>query len=271
MNQRIAALALVTATLVGALPAAAMEIATHRAFYRLSLVPGATAESAVLDVQGGMSFEWTDTCDGWTNEQRYVMRFSRDDGTQVEVATSYVTWESKDGLDYRFNVKRATNGVDTEVVSGHATLDSVGGPGMARFEQPATDNIALSAGTIFPTEHSLILLKKAIAGEKVDRHMVFDGAEVEGAAPVTTIIMAQRPAPDIEAMQAPLGPYPVWPMQIAFYAADGKAGSGEELPDFELALNMQENGIVTAMTLGFDGFKVLGTMERIEAIPRPAC
>lgn len=270
MTQRIAAFALAAAFLSLAVPAKAVEIATHRAFYTLSM-EAASSDAGVTDVGGGMSFEWADSCDGWTVEQRYVMRFMRSDGTEVEVATTYVTWESKDGLQYRFNVKRTTNGADTEVVSGTASLESKGGAGMARFEQPAEDNIALSAGTVFPTEHSIVLIEKALAGKRFDRHVVFDGSEAEGAAPVTAVILPQRDAEPSEVLAEPLGPHAVWPMQLAFYAAEGTAGPGEELPDFELSMDIQANGIVTELVLGFGGFKVKGTLERIEPIPAPAC
>lgn len=270
MNQRIAAFGIAAAFLFLSFPAQALEIATHRAFYRLSM-EAVSSDSGVTDVGGGMSFEWADSCDGWTVEQRYVMHFMRPDGAEVEVATNYVTWESKDGLEYRFNVKRTTNGVDTEIVSGVASLESKGGPGMARFEQPREDTIALSPGTVFPTEHSIILIEKALAGQRIDRQVVFDGSEAEGAAPVTSVILPQRPAPASDVIAKPLGPHAVWPMQLAFYAAEGTAGPGEELPDFELSMEIQANGIVTGLTLGFDGFKVKGTLEKIEPVPAPAC
>ena len=41
-------------------------------------------------------------------------------------------------------------------------------------------------------------------------------------------------------------------MKLAFYAAEGKAGPGEELPEFELSMDLQENGIATALVLQFD-------------------
>lgn len=270
MTRTFAALAATATILYLSPPAHAVEIATHRAFYTLSMGEGGP-DAGVTDVSGGMSFEWADSCDGWTVEQRYVMRFLRPDGSESEVATTYVTWESKDGLKYRFNVKRTTNGVDTEVVSGTASFETKGGAGMALFEQPAADSIALSPGTVFPTEHSIILIEKALAGERFDRHVVFDGSEAEGAAPVSTVILPKRAPEPSDVIAEPLGPHDVWPMHLAFYAAEGTAGPGEELPEFELAMDLQANGIVIGLTLGFEGFKVEGKLQRIEPVPRPAC
>ncbi len=258
------------ATLLSPISVTAAEIATHRALYRLAMVSG-SGSGGVVGVDGGMSFEWGESCDGWTVKQRYVMRFAQSEGDDVTVTTDYVTWESKDGLAYRFNVKRQTDGAESELISGEARLESKGGGGLARFDRPKADSIALPAGTLFPTEHSIVLIDKAAAGERFDRSLVFDGSEMEGSAPAATVILKQRPADDESILQAPLGPEPVWPMKIAFYAAQGLAGRGEELPDFEMSMDIQANGVVTAMTLVFEQATVRGTLERIEAIVPPDC
>ncbi len=49
------------------------EIAVHRALYSMSL--GSTRnDSGVVDAHGAMAYEWGETCDGWTVEQRYKLR-----------------------------------------------------------------------------------------------------------------------------------------------------------------------------------------------------
>ncbi len=270
MKLRSAVLAATTAVTLFSATAHSVEIATHRAFYSLSLGI-AEQGGGIADVRGGMSFDWADSCDGWTVEQRYVMQFLRTDGSEFEVTTNFVTWESKDGLEYRFNMKRTTDGKETERVSGLARLNSKGGPGMARFDEPSNDRIALSAGTVFPTEHTFLLLEAAMAGKRFDRRFLFDGSQVEGAAPVTAIILGQRPAKPDGKLSEPLGPHDVRIVRLAFYAAEGTQTAGEEQPDFEMSLDIQDNGIVTVMTLVFDGFTVKATLEKIEAIPAPKC
>ena len=270
MKLRPAILAAAAVMAMFAATAHAVEIATHRAFYTLSRGT-VTQGGGISDVRGGMSFDWADSCDGWTVEQRYVMQFLRPDGSQFEVVTNFVTWESKDGLEYRFNMKRTTNGRETERVSGLARLDSKGGPGMARFDEPKEDRIALSAGTVFPTEHTIILLEAARAGKRFDRHFVFDGSEVEAAAPVTAILLGQRPAKPGGILTDPLGPYEIYVVNLSFFTAKGMQGTGEELPDFKMSLDLQDNGIVTGLTLGYDGFTMNGVLEKIEEIPAPNC
>lgn len=270
MFERLPAACIAAAILFSPVAGTAAEITTHRALYRLEMVPG-SGGGGIVGVDGGMTFEWGGSCEGWTVKQRYVMRFEQSEGDDFTITTDYVTWESRDGLEYRFNVKRHANGAETEAVSGSASLESKGGAGLARFDRPAENSVTLPPGTVFPTEHSLILLDKAAAGKQFDRSLVFDGSEVDGAAPATTVILKKRPPESDSVIRAPLGPDSVWPMNIAFYAAGDAAGKGEELPDFEMSMDIQENGVVTGLTLVFDDAKVRGTLERIEAIAPPDC
>ena len=51
----------------------AAEIAPHRALYSMSL-GSAKSDSGVVDARGTMAYEWGETCDGWTIEQRYRLK-----------------------------------------------------------------------------------------------------------------------------------------------------------------------------------------------------
>jgi hypothetical protein len=252
------------------MPAPASELVPHRAFYRLSLAT-LGSDSEVSDVQGGIGYEISDGCDGWIVEQQYAMRILWSNGTETDSSDTFVSWESKDGLEYRFNAKKFRNGEQYKLINGRAELESKGGAGMARFDEPENSKIPLPAGTVFPTEHTIILLQEALNGKKFDRHMVFDGSDVEGASATSTVILNRKPAGDGGVLEAPLGPHPVWPMKLAFYAAEGQAGPGEELPEFELSMDIQENGIAASLVLIFDGFSLNGTLESIERLPDPRC
>ena len=270
MKNTAAALAAILLTAMTAQAAQAVELAAHRAFYRLSLA-SASNESNMSGVQGAISFEIKDACDAWIVEQKYALRFQLADGGDIESMDKYFAWESKDGLEYRFNVTRTTNGRESDEIGGRAELESRGGPGMAIFDKPTKDRIALSSGTVFPTDHTVILLGRAERGEKFDRHLLFDGSKVEAAAPVTTIVLGRREAEAGDIIKAPLGPEPVWPMQLAFFAAEGDAQPGEELPDFQMTMNIQPNGIVTSLVMDFGEFKVNGVLENLEELPSSGC
>src|SRR3546814_17351816 len=62
---------------------AGVKVAPHRAAYLFKLhssQPG----SGVVDVSGGMTYEWADSCDGWAVQQRYLLRILRTDMPELE-------------------------------------------------------------------------------------------------------------------------------------------------------------------------------------------
>jgi len=270
MIRMTTACAAVLITLLAAVPAPAAELVSHRAFYRLALA-SLSSDSEISAAEGGIGYAISDGCDGWIVEQQFAMRIQGSDGNEIDSSDSFTSWESKDGLRYRFNIRKLRNGMEYMTISGHAELESVGGPGTAQFDEPESQTMALPKGTVFPTEHTIRLLRKAAKGEKLDRQLVFTGSEVEGAAPISTFILPQRPPKDGGVLQLPLGPYPVWPMKLAFYAAEGQADGGEELPEQELSMDLQENGVATRLVLDFGDFSLNGTLEKIEILEDAGC
>src|SRR6202167_4024210 len=166
---------------------AAAEINAHRALYTMSLGTSRT-DSGVTGAQGEMGYQWGETCDGWTVEQRYKLTLSYAESQDVDIVSNFVTWESKDGLRYRFNQKETRNGTVDEEIRGSAQLDGPGKGGTITFEKPQAQTMKLPAGALFPSAHTILLLQKAAAGENFISRQVFDGATVEGAVLVSAVI-----------------------------------------------------------------------------------
>src|SRR3954451_9511468 len=104
------------------------------------------SNSGVVGASGTMPDEWGDTCDGWTVEQRYRLLMQYAESSEVEITSNYVTWESKDGLRYRFNERKLKNGEVDEEVRGEAQLAGDGKPGTAAFSRPKQQTVDLPAG-----------------------------------------------------------------------------------------------------------------------------
>src|SRR5919205_1421619 len=111
------------------------EIAPHRALYTMTL-GSARNDSGVVDARGTMDYEWGETCDGWTIEQRYRLKMRYAETADVDIVSSFVTWESKDGLRYRFNQKQTRNGEIDQEIRGEARLDGPGKGGVAELSKP---------------------------------------------------------------------------------------------------------------------------------------
>ena len=244
------------------------SILPHRAGYALTL-ESVRQGSGIVDVTGVLSYDWADSCDGWIVEQRYVLQVIRDAEPPAQISASYANWESKDGLRYRFYVKRsrtARQGGDEEV-QGEATLEAIGKPGVAEFKKPRREKIALPAGTSFPTAHTLALMKRAAAGDKFDRRPVFDGAEVEPPSAMTAFILPERDAPPNGHPKVQTDQQPVWPISIAVFAPDGKTA----MPEFEMSIYLQRNGVVPELTMNYGDFTVRGRLQIFEPIKASEC
>jgi hypothetical protein len=247
-----------------AVPAGAVDVTPHRAIYDMTLSKS-QASSGITAAQGKMQFEWSDGCDGWVVQQHYDLAMSYEESGDVNISIAFVTWESKDGLHYRYNVRKLRDGQPDEDLKGEATMAGAGKPGEAAFSKPDASTVKLDPGTLFPTGHTLALVQAAIAGDNFVSKRVFDGGTVAGPDQVTAGIGAEHKAD-------PNDPDPLlrkrwWPVRMAFFAAD----SDGTTPDYELGMDLQEDGIARNMILDYGNFTVKAKLEKIEKLPPPRC
>ena len=218
-----------------------------------------------------MAYEWGETCDGWTVQQRFRLRLQYAEQDGVEVSSNLVTWESKDGLRYRFNERRLRNGEPDEEIKGEARLDGVGKGGTAEFTRPEATTLTLAPGVLFPTAHTLVLIERAQAGDQFVAKPVFDGASVENASQITAVIGPElKPdaaKPGEKPLDSPLLKRPSWRIRLAFFPPDSKV----EQPDYELGMRLLDNGVSQDMALDYTDYVIRAKLDEIEALPRPSC
>jgi hypothetical protein len=254
---------------IGALaaePLAAAEIASHRALYKMSL-GRAGGDSGVTAASGTMAYQWGESCDGWTVEQRYRMKMGYAESPDVSIASNFVTWEAKDGLRYRFNQKETRNGNENEEIRGQAKLDGADKGGTVEFEKPQPKSIKLPPGVLFPSSHTIFLIDKAKAGENFISRHIFDGATVENAVLVSAVIGPKVEPDEESAKKSPLLNRPGWRVRLAFFPADQKA----EKPDYELGMLLLDNGVSRDMVIDYGDYSIRAKLDDIEALPKPGC
>jgi hypothetical protein len=284
------------AVLIGAMayagPAGAVEIAAHRALYTMSLAHS-KSDSGVTGAHGKMGYQWGETCDGWTVEQRYELTINYAESQDVNIVSNFVTWESKDGLHYRFNQKETRNGTVDEEIHGSARLDGPGKGGTVTFEKPQAQTMKLPPGTMFPSTHTIMLIQRAEAGDNFVSRQVFDGATVEGAVLVSAVIGAkvEPTKPDADAppnkpdpiassgsaakdppkpdpsLNDPVLQHPGYRIRLAFFPADQNA----EKPDYELGMLLLENGISRDMVIDYGDYTIKAKLDKIEPLGKPHC
>ena len=226
------------------LAAGMADLVSHRATYRMTL-GGASPGSGVIGARGVMEYRFAERCDGWTVENRTYLLLDYEGEGEVENVWDFASWESKDGLGYRFRFRHTRDGEVVDVFRGVAELAGRGGAGVARFTSP--DDVArdLPRGTLFPTEHLALLLDSARDGGGHLVRTVFDGTTLDNPYRISAFIK-EADAAGNEFAAAGLKEKRTWRMNLAFYPA----ALAEPLPEFEIRVLYRADGIARALLPG---------------------
>jgi envelope integrity protein B len=258
--------AAVTAVLATGGAAAAANLVPHEAFYTLHL-KSTSPGSTLSDVTGAMYVDWVDTCDGWSSSQRLQLRFYDSARPAVDIDSRFASWESHDGLNYKFSVNSTRNGVPDKQLNGKATLEGPGQPGKAEFtgEKPVTIN--LPAGTVFPAKHMIDLIDGGVGGKKILARTVFDGTSDDGPFLVNAVIAPEKPAPAADKIVPKSVNDGYRPMRLAFFNT-GKEDVG---PFYELSVELMDNGIARSFVLDYGDSAISADLDRIKLLEKPKC
>jgi hypothetical protein len=253
---------------LSAAAAAQAEFVPHRASYELLLIPG-RGDGSVASAGGRLDFEWADVCDGWAVNQRTRVVMSEASGGELDFGWALTTWEAKDGLAFDYVVQRYQNGEVFETLQGDATLAADGSGGTARFEEPVRREIELPPGTLFPTDHTFVMLNAAAAGELPTYDLVFDASSEHDGLSAVSAAPAGRIAGDgAGTFDSPLlKGQEAWRILMAYYPPFGQA----ELPDTEVALRVYANGIADDFVFDYGDFALRARLTAVEALPLPEC
>jgi EipB-like len=269
-SSRKASLLLLAAalTVAPALSSAAGGLtAAHRASYVLSL-KSTKSGSGIADVTGRMVFEIADACDGWTVNQKLELHILSNEAPELVTDTSYTSWESKDGLKFRFDSKTTRNGDIAEQFRGSAELSDLKKGGEATYTVPENRKLKLPPGTLFPTEHTETIIERASAGETFDYRMLFDGSSDDSPFGVSAVI---RPLDGDDAAKVPgldkLVTPKSWRVKLAFFPQASK----EADPDYEITVRLYANGVVRDMVLEYGNFSLDAKLDKAEALAKPKC
>jgi hypothetical protein len=233
-----------------ATPAAAVDLAGHRALYDLTL---SSARGDVTGASGTMSYEVVDACEGWTVHQQLAMTVTNRDGQDVDMLSDYTTYESKDGTTLRFRSRDTSDQAVTNEVVGEATATPAGGT--AKYTTPADATKTLPKGTIFPMAHTAAIIAAAKAGKKFVALPLFDGTSPDGAQDTSIAITSWNPPqpgqwPDLASL-------PSGRVHVAFFDRTADA----QQPDYEVSMRYWENGVADDLEMDFGDFVMHGKLK----------
>jgi hypothetical protein len=232
----------------------------HKALYTLTLD---TAKSGdVVAARGTMGYEVTDACDGWAVRQRLTMTITNADGQDIQMASDYATWESKDGLKFRYHMRQTTDTAVTSQTDGEASLQKVGGPGEARYTSPHDTTSTLPAGTVFPMAHTAAIIAAARDKKHFASLPLFDGTDENGVEDSFVVVLDWKSP--MQNKWPVLAPLPSTRVHIAFFDHGPQAVT----PTYEVGMRYWENGVADDMKMNFGDFVMNAKMKEFAPQPR---
>lgn len=244
----------------GALSSAqAAQMQPHAATYDFKLLRAASG-SGIAGAEGQMVYRLEDACRGWNASQKatITLAFAQSVGS-FEFGWSLDAWESKDGNDYRFFLRRLT-GPEAEQFSGSAKLSDMTAEVTSDGEDPV--EVALMPGTLFPMAFTDKVIAAAEAGEVLVSAPLYDGGPAEELYEVSMVVGKEVPAGQDLADPA-LSGLRSWEANAAFFQLDSELSE----PDQEQSFRLFENGVIDRLILDMGDFAIEGRLSDYQELP----
>jgi hypothetical protein len=240
------------------------ELVPHRALYDINLI-AAHAGGQIANISGTMFFELRRDCEAWMTDHRFNLIYEYTDSPAMQITSDFSTWESLDGERFYFSSRRSRDGEIYEILRGEATSGEEGG--VATFSQPEGLEFDLSAGTIFPMQHTK-LLAEALKNDKGPflNRVIFDGSDQEGPVEINAFIGNKVNAMAQVNGSAQINPAllnsPAKTVQMAFFPMG--SDSNEPGADYEMEAVFHQNGVISDMTINYKEFSISQKLNALE-------
>tara|TARA_R110002096_G_scaffold38568_6_gene106311 strand:+ start:2426 stop:3328 length:903 start_codon:yes stop_codon:yes gene_type:complete len=240
------------------------ELVPHLAEYRFSMTSSEVG-SSVVGVRGALGYRFEKVCDGWITEMQHLMVLQGAEGGAINSAYSMTQWESFDGSQYRFRMRDYLDGVQVDEVVGDAVrkADKV----LVTYEVPVEVTEELPADTMFPTQHTVTLLRRAMDGDKFANDLVFDGSGDTPTNRVAAVISAAKKSINTANDTDGIAKSPFHSLNLAYYPL----GAAENGPSTEIAVDFGDNGVAHELRMNYGSFSVRGVLQKVTRIPAPEC
>jgi hypothetical protein len=242
--------------------AGAVTLQSHVGVYELAMSKN-RSDSGISGVSGRLVLRVVESCDGFTQSQRMILVTTSADGQEVVRDFNFESVESRDGTDIQFDSSDTANGALQGHHVGRAELDERGGEGMVVFTKPQREAVSLEPGTIFPTEHFVVLIEAARVGQTTVERRVFDGSGPNGIYDaVAQISKPVTPSRD-QAVTPQLADDAAWNVHVAYF----KPATDGILPEYEIGFRLHDNGIASDLDLDYGTFALRASLSRLDFLP----
>lgn len=257
----------------------------HRAVYEITLADKSQAVS-VSAVRGRMVFEITGSpCEGYTQNMRMITRTTDERGKSSLSDIRSSTWEQGNGHRLRFSSSQYLDQQLQEVVAGAATRVRKAQRIRVEITKPGAATLELPGDALFPTQHSLALIRAARAGKRNLNVRVFDGSEQgQGfyrtysyiGTKVPAVVAGAKPGKVRKARESRknmirlgLARMPSWPVAVSYF--NGEGNSDDSAPSYELSFRLYPNGVSRDLLINYGTFSVRGRLSQIKYLHTGPC
>lgn len=258
--------ALTAGTIGSPQTAHAVDLASHKAIYDIRMKSSQTG-SQVLDVRGKMLFTFKKSCDGWISNHKFSLNYEYTGSQPLEVESKFTSFEGFGGKLLNFSSSRISNGEQDQELRGLATISDA--KKIAQFSIPEDLSFKLSDATLFPAAHTIKLIEAAEQGQKIVNAEVFDGSDDKGPVEINAVIGKKTlPQSDTKLDKALTGGAG-WVMRLAVFP--NNSDDNQTTSDYEMTMNMLENGVIKDMTVDYHNFSVTQKLVAIEPLKEDKC
>jgi EipB-like len=260
--------AIATALLVQSVSAGDLvNFAPHRAVYEVSLTNSA-AGSGVVDMSGRMVYELGgSSCEGYTQNMRFVTRSSNQDGADTINDLRTSSWEEAAGKRLRFSSTQYQNDEVAEASQGDASRAKGSDVVAVDLVKPGKKHLSLPGDIYLPMQHAAMLIQSAKMGKTMVTAKLYDGAEKGDKYYSTTAVIGKKLAPgatkNVAAFKdaSRLDGVASWPISISYFET-GKDKT-DSLPAYELSFRYYENGVTTDLKIDYGEFAIKGQLKEL--------
>jgi len=262
-------------------------LAPHQASYQLKLIK--LRPSAPLHyLKGSIDYEFEDQCEGWITNQTFDTSYYYNEGQPSHIISNYNAYESKDNKTLYFSSTHKNDAEILEEIKGKANFHS-------SFFNPTAEVIFadnpevindLDPETILPVGHLKEVLAHLKQGKKtpIFSHIMFDGSARETGEIYSTYIL--RPLKSEEQIFENNNIGKGWRIKIAVYAGrslstessvtgnsdqdiseENATEADSELPEYEMTLNLHENGIISFIQIDYPEYTIEQTLTKLKIQP----
>lgn len=235
------------------------SIQSHIAVYELELYKNQS--NKINEVAGKLVIEVIDSCNGYTQTQRMILKIIYLDGAIVRSDSMQSTWESYDGKVMKFSNHVYLNGVSKELFEGKALIRN--NKLFINFNLPDNEEVIVKDTVIFPSEHLVELINSAKRGDFIFRKRIYDGTGPDGFYDAVAVINTKVKEIKINKnIHKELHNTESWWANLAFFSVKLPKGT----PDYEVGIRLHDNGVVSEFTLNYNEFSIKAKPKKIEYI-----